>query len=32
MMAIPMQLLFEISLLIARFWYRKEQAAEAESG
>ena len=31
MMAIPMQLLFEISLLIARFWYRKEQQELAET-
>lgn len=31
MMAIPMQLLFEISLLVARIWYRRDQAAEAQS-
>ena len=31
MMAIPMHLLFEISLLVARIWYKRDQAAEAES-
>jgi sec-independent protein translocase protein TatC len=31
MMAIPMQLLFEISLLVAKVWYRRDQAEAAES-
>ena len=30
MMAIPMQLLYEVSILIARFWARKEERAAAK--